>query len=73
MPGASAAAHLAELESRRAARPVSRQQSVQEKAVVEGRDLTKHLVGILGKILADFGRFAVRRAVQASHTLKEAG
>jgi len=59
MPGVSAAAHIAELDSGKVKHwPHRRTNTVHEKAAAEGEHMTKCLVGVLGRILADFGRFA---------------
>jgi uncharacterized coiled-coil protein SlyX len=57
MPGASTAAHIAEIEGRKSCGSL-RHRSTQEKAVEEGRELTKYLISMMGRILADFGRLA---------------
>lgn len=59
LPGASAVAALADAERRASGGTCSHFRSdLKEKAASEGRELTKHLVGCVGRILADFGRFA---------------
>mmetsp|Transcript_35899 Transcript_35899/g.57192 ORF Transcript_35899/g.57192 Transcript_35899/m.57192 type:complete len:892 (+) Transcript_35899:76-2751(+) len=57
IPGAGIAAHTAEIEGRKSCGSL-RHRTPQEKAVAEGRELTQYVISMMGRILADFARFA---------------